>query len=118
LVHRGERIGEVWDGADQWGYVRVIPSFVLHPRRRGGKVPALVEEMFRIAPPAPDAVDRHDGLGFSDSLAVDEVLDKRLEELSRDEFHYIGRQMLIVWKEGEDADRIRGDYFQGSRQDR
>jgi hypothetical protein len=111
-----EMIGEVWDGEVLWGYLRVMPSFVVRPRRRGGKVPALVSETFRILAPSPSAQDRYDGLGFSDYVAVDEVLDRHVAQLSRNEFHYIGHQMAIIWKEGQDADRIRCEYFHESRQ--
>lgn len=112
-----EMIGEIWDGEEQWGFIRVIPSFVLRARKRGGKVPALVTQTFRILPPDPVAPDRFDSLGLSDCIAVDQDLATQLERLREDEFHYLGRRMSTIWRDGADADRIRRDYFSESRQD-
>jgi hypothetical protein len=112
-----ERIGMVFDGDETWGYLHVFPSWVdwpvgLKARRRD---PCLVEEIFRILRPSPDAVDFADGLGLSDSIIVGDAMADEVAHLNRDEFTYVGRVLRIEWADDATAEQIRKQYFADSR---
>ncbi len=109
------RLGELTEHGERWGFLHVHADAF---ERRGAlgvgrraPEPVLIEEFFRIAPPAPDAVDRDDGLGWSDAYIRADDIPAEIDRLRRDELLLTGRTLGIRWLDGAEAQAVRRDYF-------
>jgi len=109
------RLGELTERGEHWGFLHVHADVFQRPGvigvRRREPESILVEEFFRIAPPAPDAVDRDDGLGWSDAYIRADDIPAEIERLRRDELLLSGRPLGIRWLDGAEAQAVRRDYF-------
>lgn len=107
-----EPVGVLLHGGQLWGYLLVRPEAIRG--RRGLRMvsePAIQEEVYRIAPPAPDDVDWADELGWRDAIIRGPELEPEIERLGRGELLLTGRTLSIDWLEEPEAERIRQRFF-------
>lgn len=114
------RFGALWDEGELWGYLHVRDDelvkrglFGIGRTRVLGEL--LIEEFFRISPPAPDAVDWADSLGWSDTVVRPDDIPDEVARLTRGELLLTGRTLKVVWLEGPEAEDVRDQYFAPSK---
>ena len=92
------------------GYVHVFHSCLekrVGLRCRKVRRDCLVEEYFRTRPPRPSAVDRHDGLGLSDTIIRGNELAGEIDHLDRSVLQYLGRALRIEWADEPKCEEVR-----------
>jgi hypothetical protein len=106
------RVGTVHDGQALWGYVYVRQDVIATSRLfRTTREECLCEEMFRVLPPAPDAPDGADSVGWSDTYITGDRVSEEVQALRRGEFSYVGRTLRVRWLEGDEAEAVWNQYF-------
>jgi hypothetical protein len=110
-------VGKVFDGDRLWGYLHVHLT-TLHGWRKFRKVtaPAMVEEMYRVLPPAPDDFDWADELGWSDTVVTGDHIRDEMSRLQQGKFLLGGRTLCIEWLDGDEATTVEQRYFSDPEQ--
>jgi hypothetical protein len=110
-------VGALYEEGALWGYLHVRDDEISRRRVLGrgrtARRECVVEELFRILPPAPDAVDAASSLGWSDAYLMPSEIPDEIRRLARNELLLTGKTLRIEWLDGADADAVRAQYFSG-----
>lgn len=112
----GLKLGKLHDRGELWGYLLVRPETITwHRPLRAVSEPAIVEETYRLSPPADEDIDWADETGWSDALIKGNELAEEISRLERGQLLLTGRTLSIEWLDDEESIAIETRFFRRTR---